>query len=148
MAQAQDAPPEKVHLIPDDWRIRNVGRLGDGRLFLVDGQLDYISGKTRDFVCTFLFDPDGTLVDHWIELIGTRGSFPDGQVGAAEKRHIEALGARARTDVWVRPFRVESHGAVFGFIPRRMPTGEWRVDFMPGNTLEFYPPWELGQYDT
>jgi len=23
-----------------------------------------------------------------------------------------------------------------------------RVEFMPGNTLSFYPPWEAGEYDT
>jgi hypothetical protein len=25
---------------------------------------------------------------------------------------------------------------------------EWRVDFMPGNILSFYPPWEEGEYGT
>lgn len=141
-------PPAKIHLIPDAWDIRNVGRLTDGRLFFVDGQLDDVAGKTRDFVCTFLFDSDGALVDHAIELVGTRGSYPDGEVGDAEKRHLEALGARMRTDIWLRPFSVESNGAVFGLIPRKLSSGEWRVEFMPGDTLSFYPPWEAGNYDT
>jgi hypothetical protein len=26
--------------------------------------------------------------------------------------------------------------------------GEWRVEFMPGNTLSFFAPWEAGEYDT
>src|SRR5260221_9075042 len=77
-AQAKDvalfsAAPEKIRLIPDAWHIRNVGRLSGGRLFFVDSQVHYSSGVTRDFVCTFFFDPGGWLVDHSIELIGARG---------------------------------------------------------------------------
>jgi|SRR5262245_29809032 len=143
-----NAPPEKIRLIPDAWHIRNVGRLKDGRLFFVDGQLDYAAGVTRDFVCTFIFDQDGHLVDHTIELVGTRGAYADGSVGKAMDRHLGALAGRSRTDIWVRPLSVESHGAVFGLIPRKTNSGEWRVEFMPGNTLSFYPPWAAGQYDT
>jgi hypothetical protein len=117
LALAESGPPEKIHLIPDSWDIRHVGRLGDGRLFFVDRQLDYAAGKTRDFVCTFLFSPDGTLVDHAIELIGTRGAYPEGEVGNAERRHLEALGAHTGTNIWVRLFSIESNGAVFGSFP-------------------------------
>jgi hypothetical protein len=153
MAQATDAatinaPPDKIRLIPDIWHIRNVGRLIDGRLFFADTQLDYASGITRDFVCTFLFDSGGTLVDHSIELIGVRGAYPKRNASDAKKRHLDALGARTQTDIWVRPFSVESNGTVFGLIPRKTDSGEWRVVFMPGNTLSFYPPWEAGEYDT
>ena len=152
-AQAKDvalfsAAPEKIRLIPDAWHIRNVGRLSGGRLFFVDSQLDYASGVTRDFVCTFLFDPGGGLVDHSIELIGARGSYPDRSVSDAMERHLNTLGDRTRTDIWVRPFSVESNGAVFGLIPRKTEAGGWRVEFMPGNTLSFYPPWQAGEYDT
>jgi len=152
-ARAEDAAlfnasPEKVRLIPDAWHIRNVGRLSDGRLYFVDSQLDYDSGSTRDFVCTFLFGADGSLVEHSIELIGTRGSYPDGSVGDALKRHLQALDVGMPTDIWVRPFSIDNNGAIFGLIPRRTKAGEWRVEFMPGNTLSFYPPWEAGEYDT
>jgi hypothetical protein len=143
-----NAAPEKIRLIPDEWHIRNVGRLNEGRLFFVDGQLDYVGGATRDFVCTFIFDKDGHLIDRTIELIGTRGAYADGSVGKAMDRHLVALGDRLRADIWVRPFSVESNGAVFGLIPRKTKSGEWRVEFMPGNTLSFYPPWEAGEYDT
>jgi len=140
--------PEKIRLIPDNIHIRNVGRLRDGRLFIVDSQLDSKSRITRDFVCTFLFDADGSMVDHSIELIGTRGAYPDRSVGEALRRHLNALGQTIRADIWVRPFQVESKGSVFGLIPRQTKTGAWRVEFMPGNTLSFYPPWEAGGYDT
>lgn len=143
-----DAAPERIRLIPDQWHIHNVGRLSDGRLFFVDSQLDAAGGVTKDFVCTFIFDQDGHLVEHSIELVGDRGAYPEGSVSMLISRHLAALGDRALTDIWVRPFRVESSGTVFGLIPRRIEHGGWRVEFMPGNTLSFYPPWEAGEYDT
>jgi hypothetical protein len=143
-----DAAPEKIRLIPDEWHIRNVGRLDQGRSFFVDSQLDSFNNVTRDFVCSFIFDNDGQLVEHVIELIGTRSDYPEGSVHNAIQRHLSALGDRTRADVWVRPFAVSSNNAVFGLIPRKTGSGEWRVEFMPGNTLSFYPPWEAGNYDT
>ena len=143
-----DAEPDKVRLIPDQWHIHNVGSLSDRRLFLVDSQLEFGNGVTRDFVCTFIFDADGRLVEHSIELVGDRGAYPCENVGRLISRHLAALGDRALGEIWVRPFRVQSHGTVFGLIPRRVENGEWCVEFMPGNTLSFYPPWEACEYDT
>jgi hypothetical protein len=143
-----DAEPDKIHLIPDGDRIVNVGRLSDGRLYFVDAQLDFDGRNTRDFVCTFIFDGDGHLTGETIELIGVRGAYADDAVNAAMHLQLAALGSRAVADIWVRPFSVESNGVLFGLVPRRTPRGEWRVTFMPGNTLEFYPPWDEGGYDT
>jgi len=144
-----DAAPEKIRLIPDEWHIHNVGRLKDGHLFFVAAQFDPLGGNlTRDFACTFLFDSDGRLVDHAIEFVGERNAYPDSSLDSAISRHVAALGGRVVTDIWVRPFRVESDGGLFGLIPRRVGYGQWRVEFMPGNTLSFYPPWEAGEYDT
>jgi hypothetical protein len=144
-----NGPPEKIRLIPDNWHILHVGHLADGRLFWVDGQLEFSGGKTKDFVCTFIFDQDGRLAENSIELIGVRGSYPDGNAAKAMARHLAALGQYTRSDIWVKPFRVESNGVEFGLIPRQTESGgEWRVEFMPGNTLSFYPPWEAGEYDT
>jgi hypothetical protein len=140
--------PEKVRLIPDGRHIRHVGRLVGGRLFWVDGQLDPKGGATKDFVCTFIFDKDGRLMEHFIEPIGVRGSYPERSVALAMDRHLSTLGDHSAAEIWVRPFSVESNGALFGLIPRRTDGGEWRVEFMPGNTLSFYPPWEKGEYDT
>ncbi|MEQ1812536.1 MAG: hypothetical protein ABL889_21595 [Terricaulis sp.] len=144
-----DQAPEKIRLIPDEWHIDKVGRLSDGRLFWVVGQLDPAGGgTTRDFVCTFVFSVDGQLVEHSIELIGVRGTYPAGSGENAMRRHLGALGEHVVADIWVRPFSVESNGAVFGLIPRQTERGEWRVEFMPGNSLSFYAPWDAGEYDT
>lgn len=122
--------------------------MSDGNLFLVDSQLVSASGSTKDFVCTFIFDQDGHLVKHVIELVGVRGAYPKGIVGKLIDQHVVTIGSMKRTAIWVRPFRVESHGVLFGLIPRQLKDGGWRVEFMPGNTLSFYPPWEAGEYDT
>jgi hypothetical protein len=143
-----DRTPEKIRLIPDDFHIEHVGRLVEGGLFWVDLQLASISRITSDFVCTYIFDQDGRLTEHSIELVGVRGSYPNGSVATAIDRHIAALGELATADIWVRPFSIESHNTVFGLVPRQTERGEWRVEAMPGNTLSFFPPWDAGEYDT
>lgn len=140
--------PEKIRLVPDDWHISHVGTLADGRLFWIDTQLTSASTQTKDFACTFVFDADGRLNEHTIDLIGVRGEYPNGSVEHTIESHLAALGERDRAPIWVRPFQIESHDAVFGLVPRQLPDGQWRVDFMPGNTLSFYAPWEAGEYDT
>lgn len=143
-----NAAPEKIRLIPDEWHVAHAGRLSDGRLFWVATQLDFEGGETKDFVCTFIFDADGRLTDHSIELIGRRGSYPRESSSGALRQHLDALGDHVVGDIWVRPFSVTTKDAVFGLLPRQTDDGEWRVEFMPGNTLSFYPPWEAGEYDT
>jgi len=143
-------PPEKIHLIPDDFHIRHVGHLADGRLFLVDSQLSF-DGKTRatrDYVCTFIFDVDGHLIDHQIDLHGERGAYPQSKAKETFDRHLAALGAATVAAIWIRPFTVMAFGLDFGFVPRQLDDGGWCVESMPGNTLAFYPPWEEGGYDT
>lgn len=146
--------PEKIHLIPDDFHIKHVGRLADGRLFLVDSQLDTSQGPTRDFVCSYFFAPEGHLVGQKIELVGSRDevTFDDGL--RIFDRHLAELGPHEIRDIWIRPFAVIRYGLAFGFIPMAPEEfGEagdagWSVVAMPGNTLSFYPPWEEGLYDT
>jgi hypothetical protein len=145
---ASTSAPEKIHLVPDDYRIEHAGHLADGRLFWVDVQLNSANGQTQDFVCTYVFDADGNLSANPIELIGARGEYQAGAVEQAIGSQLTALGAHTQAAIWVRPFQVESHGAVFGLVPRQTPDGEWRVEAMPGNTLSFYAPWEAGEYDT
>lgn len=156
-----NGPPEKIRLIPDRWHIQSVGRLRDGDLFVVDTQLASKNMVTTDFVCTFVFDPDGCLARHSIDCLGERGSYDQAEVGERIKAHLAALGDYEITDIWIRPFKIESHGTAFGFIPVPPeafadPSDDtfdpeefgWRVEFMPGNTLSFCPPWDMGRYDT
>ena len=95
-----DSAPDKFRLIPDQWHIHNVGSLRDRRLFLVDSQLEFASGVTRDFVCTFILDEDGHLVGHLIKLVGDRGAYPWENGGRLISRHLAALGDRALGEIW------------------------------------------------
>jgi hypothetical protein len=149
-ARVSQAPPEKIHLIPDGFHIRDIGHLPDGRLFLVDGQLVYDGERrvTRDYACTFIFDADGHLISHNIDLIGERGAYPQSKAKETFDRQLAALGPHTVDAIWIRPFAVKTDGEDFGFIPRQLDDGSWRVEFMPGNTLSCYPPWEEGGYDT
>ena len=140
--------PGKIRLVPGDLHIRHVGRLADGRLFWVTSQLDQAPEGTKDYVCTFVFNDDGEVLGHNIELIGVRGAYPTESVGIAVQKHVTALGAHTVEAIWVRTFSVDVNGVEFGLIPRLLDDGEWRVEFMPGNTLSFYAPWEEGEYDT
>lgn len=151
--------PEKIHLIPDEWHIERVGRLPDGRLFWSDMQLDFSGPTTRDFVCTFIFDTDGNLVEHTIDLLGDRGSYDRKLTDEICDKHIDALGDFQIADIWIRLFEVSAHGVDFGLICRSpdyfrdesdddYDDDHWRVEFMPGNTLSFFAPWEDGEYDT
>ena len=148
--------PDKIRLVLDDYHIEHAGKLADGRLFWVTQQLDPAQGITRDFVCTFIFDADGNLVDHTIDLLGFRGSYPNELTGETYEKHLATLGDYKVADIWVRLFEVPVHDVVIGLIPRS-PEGDepddvdeddWRVEFMPGNTLSFFAPWEDGEYDT
>ncbi len=151
--------PEKIHIVPDEWHIDCAGRLPDGRYLFSSSQLSWQDGQTTDFMCTFFFDEDGTLVDHCIDCIGIRGQYSKQDWAEIENRHERFQLGLEITDFWLRPFQVMEHGEVFGFIvqgPEDFFDSDdedydedyWRVEFMPGNTLSFYPPWEDGLYDT
>jgi len=117
----------------------------------VDGQLIGGGGRggaTRDYVCTYLFDADGDLVEHRIDGLGPRdnGTAKRGKQKQAE--HLVALGKFQKTDIWIKPFTVQHDGAEFGLVVREITAGEWVVDAVPGWTIMFTAPWALGEYDT
>lgn len=141
------AQPTKIHLIPDIWHIKRVGHLRDGQQFIIDAQLSGQNGVVTDYLCTYIFDKDGNLTSHTIESLGVRSN-DNAKFDAALQRQLDALGKYSVADVWVRPFVVRYNGIEFGLIPRQLDDGSWRVEFMPGNTLSFYPPWDDGGYDT
>lgn len=157
--------PEKVKLVPDEWHIDGAGIRPDGNLIFSASQIapdrDQPT-RARDFFCTFTFDRDGNLIENKIELVGTRGEYTDDHMNELCDQHVELLSGFKEAPIWVRPFRVDSHGEVFGLVPvspqelkefdddddDEPSEDDWRVEFMPGNTLSFYPPWEEGGYDT
>lgn len=142
-------PPEKFLIVPDEFHLDYAGRCADGRFVIITSQISPGTPKqTRDFICTFLFNDDGRLVEHRIDEVGERGTY---DVGAGKKlwiEHADAVGVITPEPFWVRPFSVDFVGMAFGLIPEKVDDGEWQVIFEPGNTMAFYAPWDEGGYDT
>ena len=156
------SPPEKIHLIPDEYHIERVGKLPDGRFVYQEFQFDPVSDEKRSFFVTYVFDADGNLVDDHISQIGQADEGHDGSEAAIIEVHEKTIGKYSIDDIWVRPFSISRFGLTFGLVASQ-PYGDpeeddgentnegddgWRVEALPGNTLSFYAPWEEGLYDT
>lgn len=146
------AKPKKIRLVTDEYHLQNLGKLGDGTFFLVSSQLyyDHAVKHTTDYLCRFDFDADGNLIENKIIKLGVRGEFnhEDGV-----KEHLKLMPEKdsyGPADVSIKPFSIEFDGLNFGFIPRVPEDKEdvWAVEFMPGNTMAFFEPWDRGDYDT
>lgn len=140
--------PEKIHLIPDDYRLQDVGSLSNGNLYWIDIQLKPGSTPetTRDFVYLYVIGPDGDLVSHQIIDLGLRAS-DQRRPSAVIETLISSLPGPVEQDIWIRPFTVQQDGVTFGLEVREA-EGDYVVDAVPGWTLMFYAPWPEGGYDT
>ncbi len=145
-------PPKKVALNNDDYAARYVGRLTDGRQFLLTTPFVPASGanRGREFLALYLFDKDGALVDAQIEDLGTRSELDEKAASARHAALLGSLGAVKYTKIKIAPFRIERFGVEFGFIPQppEEPGEDWSVVVEPGNYMCFWPPWTTGEYDT
>jgi hypothetical protein len=152
-------PPDKIHLIPDDYHIERVGKLPNGNLIYQETQLFYDEENTSDFVVSYIFDADGNLIDDLVTLVGVRGVYGKEAMAASRALHEKAFGKFEIVDIWVKPFSIQRHGMIFGFVAERPYDDDeeveleewddgWRVTAMPGNTLQFFAPWDEGPYDT
>ena len=146
----------KIRLIPDEWHLKNVGRLDNGALYWIDVQLSSEDDDTRDFVATYVFDLDGNLIWNDIEDLGLRSESRRRGFSTIVSQHRDKLGPGQIADISVHPFSVNAHGLVFGLVVRKPEPDDDDlqndqdpfVDAMPGWTLMFYPPWEEGLYAT
>lgn len=147
----------RVRLIPDNYHLLHVGRLGSGAQFWIDVQLRGEADTTRDFVATYIFNEDGVLSWHEIIDLGLRSN--PGRRAATDVilAQIAKLGPSEKADISVFPFSVDAYGSTFGLVVRESDTDDPSdiddcdgplVDALPGWTLMFYPPWGEGLYDT
>lgn len=139
--------PEIIHLIPDHYRLTDAGVLATGNLYWIDIQLRANpAGPTRDYVCLYVFGPDGDLLSYEIVDLGLR-SQDQIRPSTIIEELMQSLPGPLERDIWVRPFTIEHHETRFGLEVREQ-DGHYLVDALPGWTLMFYAPWEAGQYDT
>ena len=150
--------PDKIRLVHDHARLNGVGKLLDGRLIFQENQFDPSARAQRKFVATYLFDPDGTLVDATITQIGQADDASDGSVGGTISGHAAKYGPFKPADIEVKPFSLSRHGLTFGLVARQLEhegddDGEdesdapWVVDALPGKTMTFHAPWDKGGYE-
>lgn len=144
--------PGKIRLITDDYHLEGLGKRLDGTYFLVSSQLkyDHHANATTDYICKFCFNSDGDLIEQKIVKLGIRGEFEHEDGVKMFAKLTPAEGTYEDADIRIKPFSVSFEGVEFGFITRTPEDEEdvWAVEFMPGNTMAFFEPWESGEYDT
>lgn len=140
-------------LVPDDYHLHNVGKTAQGNGYWIDVQLAIEEEGTRDFVAAYVFDRMGNLISSEVVDRGLRSGKPaqtlDETIGKLKKK----IDAKDVTEIVVKPFAVSFYGHTFGLVVREAedgdePSEETLIDAMPGNTLMFYGPWNLCNYDT
>ena len=144
--------PKKIRLVSDEYHLQGLGKLEDETFFLVSSQLNFDSKAiaTTDYVCKFCFSSDGELIDSEIVKIGIRGKYDHKYHEEEYVRLMPVQGSYTPADISISPFSVDFEGIKFGFIIRTPEDEEdvWAVEFMPGNTMAFFEPWDSGEYDT
>jgi hypothetical protein len=148
----EHGPPEGIAINNDDYHARYVGRLPDGRQFILTTPFEpAIAGrKGSEFVALYLFDATGKLIEAKIEDFGPRASLDDRKRRETHDRWLRELGEVTFDRIEVAPFAIHCFGTTFGLV-RREPEEEgdpWAVEMQPGNYMAFFEPWDSGDYDT
>ena len=144
-------PPAFIAIDRDDAYAKYVGRTADRKqFFLTKPYLAAGPGEPEhDFLCLYIFDEDGVLIDAQIEDLGSRDQVDVEQARTIRALMLESLGKYSPGRILVVPFRVERFGVEFGLIahpPKRL-TDDWRVTVEPGHYMTFSPPWDGGSYE-
>lgn len=100
-----------------------------------------------DYLVLYLFDLDGKLVEADIRELGRAGAYGREVDARTEAALLGRLRSRTVERISVAPFTVEHFGHTFGLVAD-VRFGEWRVNAMPGDYMEFFAPWDSGVFDT
>jgi len=144
--------PVSVLMATDDYHLKHFGRTEDGMVLWIGSQLNYDSKNqdTTDYTFKFVFDSSGELVSSLIETIGKRNSAKSEVFEEDMSALIDENPIFEPVSEMIKPFKVVHEGIEFGLIVREPETAEdvWAVEFMPGNTMAFFEPFDSGFYDT
>jgi hypothetical protein len=146
--------PKLIAIDHDDYTARHVGHTSDGRQFFLTspfvpaGTSDAPAG--REFLALYVFDEHGSLVEAFIDDLGSRSSLDEAHAVRRRNEHLTSLGQITFDRIEIAPFTVERFGVEFGFIPQEPddPEDDWSIVAEPGNYMCFWPPWDSGEYDT
>jgi hypothetical protein len=144
--------PAAVLMSTDDYHLKDFGKAGDGSILWMGSQLryDYKAEDTIDYIFKFVFNTDGELIDSEIRTLGSRNLIKDGVFQEELGGLREANPIIAPASAVIKTFTVVHEGIEFGLVVRTPEDAEdvWAVEFMPGNTMAFFEPFNSGDYDT
>jgi len=144
--------PKSVRMMSDDYHLEHFGETQDGKLVWIGYQhnWNHKTGETIDYIFKFIFDKTGKLVASDIRTIGVRGQYDVDQQRLEFSDLLAADVISTPASVMIQTFSVLHDGIEFGLIVREPEEDEdiWCVEFMPGNTMAFFKPFDSGDYDT
>ena len=146
-----EGSPELIAINHDDYSAQYIGRLSDGRQFILTTPFEpAIKGPGAEFLALFLFDDTGKLLDAKIENLGPRATMDEDRREQLRDQWLAELGEVSYERVKIAPFSVKRFGTEFGLIVREPEDDEdvWAVEMQPGNYMAFFEPWDSGDYDT
>ncbi len=144
-------PPSRIAIEHDDDAAQYIGRIKDGRQFILTTPFDLaIDGPGAEFLALYLFDSEGQLLEAKIENLGPRATLDEEGAVHLRDRWLAELGDISYERVEVAPFSVKYFGIEFGLVVREPEDEEdvWAVEMQPGNYMAFFEPWDSGDYDT
>ena len=144
--------PEAVLICTDAYHLDHFGKNEAGFILWMGSQLKYNheAKDTTDYIFKFEFEANGDLVSHDIQTVGLRNAIKPGLFQEKIANLLELNPIIAPVSAMIKPFTVIHEGVEFGLIVREPEDAEdlLAVEFMPGNTMAFFEPFDSGEYDT
>ena len=147
-----DGPPDLIAIDHDTYAARHIGRTAEGYQFFLT--TPFVPAKPpregSEFIALYLFNTEGKLLEAKIDDLGPRAQLDDDRHQQVREQRLRELGEVEFGRIEVQPFTVARFGVAFGLVPRPpdTETDDWAVEAMPGNYMAFFPPWDIGEYDT
>jgi len=144
--------PDAVCLNTDEYHLQHFGKTEDGKFVWLGDQhnYDHKLNETTDYIFKFIFDVSGELISGEIQTVGTRNLVNSNVFWEKMSSLIDENPIVESASLMIKPFKVIHEGIEFGLIVREPEDKEdlWAVEFMPGNTMGFFEPFDSGVYDT
>jgi hypothetical protein len=143
---ADDGPPERFTIVPDDFHVPYAGTAEDGRRFFLSDELFTLDEPGAEYVGLFLWQADGSFDEVRVDLASPADGLPAGAEELVESRLAE-LGDYVLEPIEVEPFTTEVDGVTFGWRVDQY-DGTYVVSVAPGDFIAYYAPWDGLGYDT
>lgn len=129
--------PTRIAINHNGFESKYVGRTADGGQFFLTTPFE---PGGSEFVALYLFDKGGKFVHADVDAYDKR----------LVRQRLAGLGTVTYGRIEVEPFTVTKFGTTFGLVAHEPESSgdDWSVTVEPGDYMAFFPPWNLGDYDT